>query len=388
MIVDKLSNSKVGKVMSKLYIQDQTIGIVGGGHLARMLTLTAHKLGLKVAILDPHEHCQASAVADWHIQGEYHNEVYLMQLNQMSDFIIFEYTSYVESQTLPLLKSLPQGLAVLELAHHRLDERRFLNESAVNIPPFEIVHNLVEVYEALESIGFPCVLKTVRRTHTQDDYFEIKELSDVKNAQHLFKEGPCLLESEIPYSKEIRVSVVSNGEEAPVFFPIVEKKLLTGRLEGHYSNANLLPEEQDEVYRIAEILSDSLAVQGILTIKMKINEFGIIYVTGFEPTTLDDGIYSEVACSMSQFEAHIRGLCGWPLPLVTVLGEWLTVPIRQAQYSLAVTQLPFQADWRFLFYGQKRAEFDENSLLGHVLIPAEDRNEAIAKMISSHIWND
>lgn len=147
-------------------------------------------------------------------------------------------------------------------------------------------------------------------------------------------------------------------------------------------------EEQDEVYRIAEILSDSLAVQGILTIKMKINEFGIIYVTGFEPTTLDDGIYSEVACSMSQFEAHIRGLCGWPLPLVTVLGEWLTVPIKQAQYSLAVTQLPFQADWRFLFYGQKRAEFDENSLLGHVLIPAEDRNEAIAKMISSHIWND
>ena len=135
-------------------------------------------------------------------------------------------------------------------------------------------------------------------------------------------------------------------------------------------------------------MSDSLAVQGILTIKMKINEFGIIYVTGFEPTTLDDGIYSEVACSMSQFEAHIRGLCGWPLPLVTVLGEWLTVPIRQAQYSLAVPQLPFQADWRFLFYGQKRAEFDENSLLGHVLIPAEDRNEAIAKMISSHIWND
>lgn len=321
MIVGKLSNSKVGKVMSKLYIQGQTIGIVGGGHLARMLTLTAHKLGLKVAILDPLEHCQASAVADWHIQGEYHNEVYLMQLNQMSDFIIFEYTSYVESQTLPLLKSLPQGLAVLELAHHRLDERRFLNESAVNIPPFEIVHNLVEVYEALESIGFPCVLKTVRRTHTQDDYFEIKELSDVKNAQHLFKEGPCLLESEIPYSKEIRVSVVSNGEDAPVFFPIVEKKLLTGRLEGYYSNANLLREEQDEVYRIAEILSDSLAVQGILTIKMKINEFGIIYVTGFEPTTLDDGIYSEVACSMSQFEAHIRGLCGWPLPLVTVLGE-------------------------------------------------------------------
>ena len=53
MIVGKLSNSKVGKVMSKLYIQGQTIGIVGGGHLARMLTLTAHKLGLKVAILDP-----------------------------------------------------------------------------------------------------------------------------------------------------------------------------------------------------------------------------------------------------------------------------------------------------------------------------------------------
>lgn len=374
--------------MSSLFIPGQVLGIIGGGHTARMLCISAQKIGIEVGIIDPDENCPAGQVASWQIIADVTNKKGLKRLAELCDVVTYESENFPEELLVELNQkvAIPQGLLTTIFAQDRIKERKFLEESNVNIAPYQAVYSMLDVHNALEQIGYPCVLKTAYNRENPDNVKVIHRLEDLTDCISLISNGPCLIESMISEAREISVMVASNGESQPVFFPIAEKISLSNRLKGTVGSITLPKETAEEIYRIADILSVTLHVQGILNIKMFVNDVGTIYVNSISSIPGVDGVYTEQGCSMSHYDAHIRGICGWPIPPIKQTGKWLTLEVTGHEYSRALGQIPYQNDWYFYFFGREMKQKDE--LMGFVNIPVGELSESIAKVIQSQIWSD
>ncbi|MGX6979787.1 ATP-grasp domain-containing protein [Vagococcus elongatus] len=374
--------------MSSLFIPGQVLGIIGGGHTARMLCISAQKIGIEVGVIDPDENCPAGQVASWQIISDVTSQNGLKRLAELCDVVIYENENLPEELLVSLNQkvAIPQGLLTAIFAQDRIKERRFLEESNVNIAPYQEVYSMLDVHNALEQIGYPCVLKTAYDRENPSNVKMIYRLEDLTDCIPLISNGPCLMESMISEAREISVMVASNGDAQPVFFPIAEKISLSSRLSGTVGSVDLPEETAEEIYRIADILSVTLHVQGILNIKMFVNDVGTIYVNSITSIPETDGFYSEQGCSLSHYDAHIRGICGWPIPQMKHHGKWLTLKVTGREYSRALGQIPYQPDWYFHFFGREMTRKDE--LMGVVNIPASELSDSIAKVIQSQIWSD
>lgn len=374
--------------MSNLFIPGQVLGIIGGGHIARMLCASAQKLGFEVGVLDPDEDCPAGQVASWQIISEIKSKQGLKKLSQMCDVVIYEDDSIDEEVLVDLSKkvTIPQGASSIEFPQNRIKERKFLEESNVNIAPYRVVNTLPEVHIAVEEIGFPCILKAAQNGEKHTNTLLIKKIQDIGKGITLIAQGPCIVESHIPKAREVSVIVVGNGDNDPAFFPISEKIKLKTNLYGTVGPVKLPNETAEEIYRIADILAVTLRIRGVLSIEMFINEVGTIYVNHFTFLPKNAGLYTEQACSISQFDAHIRGICGWPIPKVKSRGRWLTIDVKGKEYSKVLGQIPYKKEWFFQFYGYENENPDD--IIGHVSFPIKKISEAKAAVIRTHIWDD
>lgn len=374
--------------MSNLIIPGQTMGIIGGGHISRMLCLSASKLGIEVGIIDPRLNCAASDVASWQITAELTNIAELKRFAKACDVVIYE-DELDESvlDTLSELVSIPQGTTLIKFSNNRIKERQFLEESNVNIAPFKVVNTMIEVYDAIERLGYPCILKTNNANSKQNTTKVIERIEDLSQCVDFLVEGPCLLESYIPKTKEITVMAACNGVEKPLFYPLSEKIRINRELTGSVGPVELPKEMREEIYRIVEILALTLNIQGLIVIEMFINDMGIIYVNTLSGIPGSEGYFTEKTCTMSHFEAHVKGVCGWPLNnYVNYSRQWMTLGIDKKHYANALGQIPYQEEWSFNFFGNAQAQEEKN--LGYVSLPVEEVSETFSKIISSHIWGD
>ena len=119
---------------------------------------------------------------------------------------------------------------------------------------------------------------------------------------------------------------------------------------------------------------------------MFLTKTGGLYVNELAPRPHNSGHYSIEACSMSQFDAHIRGICGWPLGekvrltskavMVNVLGEQLLESYRLIENK---------PDWQFHFYGKKQAK--KGRKMGHITILTEDIQQTLEEIKQTNIWD-
>ena len=140
------------------------IGIVGGGQLGRMMAISAKEMGFRVGVLDPTEDCPAAQVADWHIVAAYDDILALQELAKRCEVITYEFENVsVEAlnNILPFA-NVPQGTDLLAITQDRLLEKSFLEDNNVVIAPYEVIINPTDIQDAIDRIGFPCVLKTTR----------------------------------------------------------------------------------------------------------------------------------------------------------------------------------------------------------------------------------
>ena len=380
-----------GEGMAKLLIPGQTIGIIGGGKIARMMCMSAKKMGLKVGIIDENPNNLASDVVDWQVVGSISDTKKLVEFANKTDMVLYENEQIKLSDLLALseVTSLPQGKLLIELSKNRIKEREFLENCNVNIAPYRVVHMMVDVYDAIEYLGYPCVVKTSLHQANAMNVMVIERMEDISKCADMVSSGPCIIESLIPKTKEISVMVANNGVDKPVFFPISEKTKIHKTLVGSQGPIHLIDEMEQEVYRIAEILSLTLRIQGVLTIEMFINDMGIIYVNTISGVPSSDGYFTEYGTTLSQTDALVRAACGWPLAMETRNERWLTIEVDKQHYPQLIGQLPYQKNWQIQIFGAnvpyvKRVEAG----VGFVAIPVEQLSEAYSDAIGSQIWSD
>lgn len=365
----------------------QTIGIIGGGQLGQMIALSAKAMGFRVGILDPEEGCPASLVADFQIVGAYDDTRLLSRLASQSSLLTYEFENVDLSAIMEIEEEIPvpQGTNLLAVTQDRILEKDFLESININIAPYAVIHALDDVKEAIDSIGFPSVLKTARGGYDGKGQVVLYSNSDVSKCIELVDQGPCVLESWIPFTKEISVMAAANEEGQICVFPVVENIHRNNILYQTIAPARIPDFIEEEAKRIAESIALTLQLRGVLGIEMFLTDAGGIYVNELAPRPHNSGHYSMEACGMSQFEAHVRGICNWPLvseePL---LSEAVMVNILGEDLAETLEAIPKYPNWHFHYYGKKEARIGRK--MGHVTIMTKDIPETLEEIIQSKIW--
>ncbi|OJG97149.1 phosphoribosylaminoimidazole carboxylase, ATPase subunit [Enterococcus termitis] len=363
------------------------IGIVGGGQLGRMMALSAREMGFRVGVLDPTVDCPAAQVADWHLLAEYDDLEALKELATRSQVLTYEFEN-VDVETLMQVQDLveiPQGTDLLAITQDRLLEKSFLEENNIVIAPYATIVSPTDIQDAIDGIGYPCVLKTTRGGYDGKGQFVLYSTSDVAASMPLLREGTCVLEAWIPYEKEISVLVSGNGQGGYTVFPVVENIHRNNILHETIAPARVEEEVIAEAQRIALVIAESVDLAGTLAVEMFLTNDGGIYVNELAPRPHNSGHYSIEACSMSQFDAHIRGICGWPLAKVDLLSGAVMVNILGNEIYETMDIISEKPDWHFHYYGKAEAKKDRK--MGHITILTEDTFETLEEIYQTNIWD-
>ena len=360
-----------------------TIGIVGGGQLGQMMAASAKEMGFKVGILDPVENCPASQNSDWHIVADYQDVVALKKLAKQADLITYEFENVSAKALKEIIHQtpVPQGLNLLEITQDRLVEKNYLEELKIPIAPFKKVTNEKELQVAILEIGYPCVLKTVRGGYDGKGQKVLFSEEDIPAAEKILVHGICELEGFVDFEKEISIMVAGNGTEFTTF-PVVENRHVNNILHLTITKKNC--ELEKKAQEIGLKIAQGLHLHGCLGIEMFVSKDGKIFVNELAPRPHNSGHYSIEACNFSQFTAHIRGICSWPLPKVELLKEAVMVNILGEHLEKTYDLIFQKPHWQFHYYGKSEAKVGRK--MGHITILTDNISATLTEIEHTKIW--
>ncbi|EOH90086.1 phosphoribosylaminoimidazole carboxylase, ATPase subunit [Enterococcus pallens ATCC BAA-351] len=364
-----------------------TIGIVGGGQLGRMMAISAKEMGFRIGIIDPTEDCPASQVSDWHIIAPYDDQAALEEMARCTQVITYEFEN-VDVDTLNQIidrANIPQGTDLLAITQDRLMEKAFLEGNNIVIAPYATIISPTDIQDAIEGIGYPCVLKTTRGGYDGHGQYVLKGTSDLAPSMNLLRSGTCVLEAWIPFEKELSVLVAGNGYGEYVTFPVVENIHRNNILHETIAPAQIDPAVAEEAKRIAEVIAEGVDLVGTLCVELFLTKAGALYVNEMAPRPHNSGHYTIEACSMSQFDAHIRGVCGWPLAQPKLLSEAVMVNVLGENLLGTFELIDEKPDWHFHYYGKAMAK--KGRKMGHITLLTEDIGQTLKEIKNTEIWD-
>lgn len=297
-----------------------TIGILGGGQLGRMLSIAAAQMGLHTHIFAPDGNPPASQVADHTTQAGYDDHAALAAFAQSVDVVTFEFEN-VPSDTVETLsqyvKTYP-GARALAVAQNRSKEKGFLNANGIATAAYETVESLEDLTSALQTIGTPSVLKTQTLGYDGKGQVKMEAPSQAADAWAKIGARPAVLEGFIPFDKEISVIAARGFGGEIAHFDVVENVH-----KNHILHQTIVPAQCPETLllqaqEIAATTLGALDYVGVLAVEMfacDINkpDNAKILVNEIAPRVHNSGHWTLDAAPVSQFELHVRAICGWPL---------------------------------------------------------------------------
>ena len=354
----------------------KTIGIIGGGQLGKMMCLSAKAMGYNVAVLDPTPNCPCGQVADIEITAAYNDMAAIKKLAAASDIITYEFEN-IDYDALTYLEKnayLPQGSNVLKVTQHRFTEKSTISAMGIPVPEF----HLIEDAGHLEKIvRYPSVLKTTMGGYDGKGQIVLKSEADLPRAKELINQHECILEDWVPFTKEVSVIIARSVTGETSCFPVSENIHVNNILHQSIVPARISKKVEDLAIKYAHMISETLKSVGILAIEMFVKDEDI-YINELAPRPHNSGHYTIDACLTSQFEQHIRAICGLPLGntalhtpvvMVNILGEHMDKP-----------KIPLIPNGKLHLYG--KAEAKTGRKMGHMnLLGDIDNNLKISKEI-------
>ncbi len=372
--------------MTEIILPQETIGIIGGGQLGQMMALSAKEMGFAVGILDPTPNCPASQVADWHIEASYDNPEAIKELVAKSDVVTYEFEN-VDAEVLKecaALGKLPQGLDLLKISQNRKHEKSFLTQLNLPTAPYAIVNELEELITELKMIGYPSVLKTCSGGYDGKGQVVLRSENDIKSASELLNIGECVLEKWLSFEKEISVIVSGSSNDQFEVFPIAENRHQKNVLHTSIIPANIMRDCENQAKEMAKKIASNLRIRGTITIEMFVTKHGGLVVNEMAPRPHNSGHYSIEACNVSQFDLHIRGICGWPLPKVVLHQPSIMMNLLGEEANRAKEWISQKPEWYFHYYGKK--EVKDGRKMGHITILSNSLDRSLKEVNQTNIW--
>lgn len=296
----------------------RTVGILGGGQLGRMLALAGARLGLKTIVYCPEADSPAFDVAAAHVIAAYEDETALAAFAETVDVVTYEFENVPAATAAFLDARVPvrPGTRSLAVAQDRLSEKSFLTGLGIPTAPFRAVDSLDDLQAAIAEIGFPAVLKTRRFGYDGKGQVKITDPDDLAHAFEAMKGAPSILEGWVPFRREISVLTARGLDGVSVTFDVPENEHSRHILKFSRVPADLRPETRDAAMVIGDRVAAALDHVGVVAIELFLLETlegERLIANEIAPRVHNSGHWTESACLVSQFEAHMRAVAGLPL---------------------------------------------------------------------------
>lgn len=360
---------------NNVILPPQTIGVIGGGQLGRMMAIAAKYMGYNVVVLDPTPNCPTAQVADQQITASYDDMDAIKRLTELSDVVTYEFenvdldaATYIEQQG-----KLPQGAYALEITQNREKEKLIMREAGLPVPGFSIVTNSGECKEALERIPFPAVIKTCNGGYDGKGQLKLESADDVLDAcEFAEKNNTCIIEEWIPFDKEISVVFTRSQSGDKAFFPIAENEHKDHILYQTTVPATVSKAVSDKAINAAEVLAEKMNIVGTFAIEMFVNGENV-FLNEMAPRPHNSGHYTIEACNISQFQQHVRAVCGLSLMPVRLLQPSMMVNILGEDMDSVMNIMPGLEDGFVHLYGKDGVK--PKRKMGHITFIADTQDE-------------
>lgn len=380
-----MSIKVVRKVTAVIY-PDSMIGIIGGDANSKMLALTAKKYGFRVGILTDTLDSPAAGIADFTEMGDLNSVTNLQKLAQFCNPIAYQYEN-IDASALDQLNTvnLPQGTDILAITQDRQLEKVFFESHNLNIAPYATIVDINDIYDAVNAIGYPCVLKPIQKSYGQQFQRVLYNEADIAGCEKYLSSGTYILESWIPYESELTIMVAKDADKQLTYMPVVENVFVKHELFETIVPARIKPPVLAEVQRIAELVGKQLNYIGVFGIEFYLTATGTLYVKRLVPGPHTSGNIFNEATNISQYELHLRTLCHWPLPKIKLISPAVSVTIPQRLISETFTQVLIKPDWHFYYYLDNAQ--GENDRAGHITILTQNIRQTLEQIYDTEIWN-
>jgi 5-(carboxyamino)imidazole ribonucleotide synthase len=361
------------------------LGVIGGGQLGKMIGIEAKRMSMKLAYLDPDKNCPASSLADQMIVSDFKDAKSILELADKVDVLTYE-IELANSSVLRDLESkghtIHPASGILNTIQNKLRQKKFLRAKNIPVPAFEEVTSVDQVKKICKEFGYPSVLKACEDSYDGRGNFLLKSVGDVERGIKYFEGRRCMVEQYIHFTKEISVMVARNTQGQIVSFPVVQNIHTNGILDTTIVPSGENRKVESNAKSIAEKVVRALGGVGIFGIEMFLRDNKIM-INEIAPRPHNSGHYSIEACSVSQFEQHIRAILGFPLieprllsPVVMI--NILGIPNYSGEYSLKGIEKAFSVPGLKLHLYGKRISKPQRKL-GHITVTAERIEEALSR---------
>ncbi len=354
----------------KTIIPGETIGILGGGQLGRMLALAAQQLGYRVIAYTPEPDSPVSQVCAKTIVAPFEDLDSLRLFANEAKVVTLEFENiprhcYEEAEKFSRVA--PSVLA-LYIAQNRLREKNYLQDHGFPVSPFQHVRDSESLEAALKKVGLPAVIKTTGFGYDGKGQCLVQSEEEAREAyKQRFAQTDCILEKFIQFSKEVSV-IVARGSygEVRAFGPIENQH------KNHILDISSVPARINwrlaaEAVEMACGVAESLDICGLICVEFFVVDHDRLLINEIAPRPHNSGHYTLDACPTSQFEQHIRAITGMPLgktephtaaAMANLLGELWIEGAPEWSYTLEIP------DVHLHLYG--KAEARPGRKMGHL----------------------
>ncbi len=298
-----------------------TIGIVGGGQLGRMLAMAAARLGYRCHVYAPDEAPPAAEVAGRFTRGAWDDEARLAAFGREVDVATYEFENIAAAPLAALAAEAPlhPPAAALATAQDRLSEKSFIAGLGGRPPAYRAVDSRDELDEALAAVGLPAVLKTRRFGYDGKGQARIRAPGDFDSAWSAVRGAPSILEAFIAYEAEFSILLCRGQDGETAVWPAPRNVHEGGVLRRSTVPAEGLEAQIAEAEALALKAAEALDYVGVLALEFFATPEGPLF-NEMAPRVHNSGHWTIEGAVTSQFENHVRAICGLPLGATGLTG--------------------------------------------------------------------
>ena len=344
-------------------MSDSTLGIIGSGQLGSMLCQAAKKLNVRTVVISDDEQGPAQKYADQFIFAKYDDQQKIKQFTDKADVVTFEF----ENIPISILKQIEKEKKVLpkpeinRIIQNRKLEKSFVNELGIETTKWSFIEKAEDVTK--NSNLLPGILKTNTLGYDGQGQFVLKSLADVKKDWCFTAD--YILEKKVNLKKEISVIITRFIDGETFIYEPIENLHKDQILKHSKIPANIDEKIYKKAQNNAKIIADELDYVGSMCVEYFIDQDDNLLVNEIAPRVHNSGHLTINAFNISQFENHIRAVCGlkFEKPKKNSNAEMINILGKEIEEYRSKT---FKEDEFFFDYGKKIIK--EKRKMGHLTI--------------------
>ncbi|WP_374473204.1 5-(carboxyamino)imidazole ribonucleotide synthase [Arenimonas sp.] len=356
-----------------------TVGILGGGQLARMMALSGAPLGLRFLVLDSTADACAAQFAPL-LQADYRDEAGLAEFARRVDVATFDFENVPAESARWLAERVPvfPNPRALAVAQDRLAEKTLFQELGIPVPEFAAIDSREGLDAALARIGTPCILKTRRLGYDGKGQFRLRTPADAEAAWAALGAQAAtvglILEGFVAFQRELSVVAVRGRDGELRTWPLTEnwheEGILSASLAPASAGAALEAQALDTARRVAEALD----YVGVFALELFLKD-GVLMANEMAPRVHNSGHWTIEGAETSQFQNHLRAVLGLPLGSTRAIGH--SVMLNWIGAMPEAAPLLAEAGGHWHDYGKSPRE---GRKVGHATLRADSPAELAAAL--------